>query len=168
MSPLEADLPARLDVVGSWTVRSVAELADVRAELETRLPCGCSAARAPAGDDSLPGSLSGAQRMVLVASELVSNGLEHAEPPVTVRLLCDGHVAVLDVVDHSPDAAPVVPRDRQPGEGGFGLRLAERVADRVGWFRTAAGEKHVWAEFRGRVHVRPGAHPTDARARSPR
>ncbi len=148
VNPGEATSSPRFDVVGSWTVTSVAGLADVRADLESRLPCDCPAARVPArAGDGLPGSLSGVQRMVLVASELVANGLEHATPPVSVRLLCNGEVAVLDVVDHSPDSPPVVPHDREPGEGGHGLRLAGRVADRVGWFRTPAGEKHVWAEF---------------------
>ncbi|MCK9792830.1 ATP-binding protein [Isoptericola sp. 4D.3] len=156
MTPLEAAPVGRLDVVGSWTVRSVDELADVRAELENRLPCDCPAARVGPSDDV--GGLSGLQRMVLVASELVANALEHARPPVVARLLCDGQVAVLDVVDRSPDAPPVVPHDREPGEGGHGLRLAETVADRVGWYRTDRGEKHVWAQF---ATPHPDAAPRD-------
>lgn len=145
MSPVEASPPGRLAVVGSWTLRTVDELADVRAELESRLPCECPAARVGPSDEA--GGLSGRQRMVLVASELVANALEHARPPVTARLLCDGDVAVLDIVDHSPEAPPVVPLDREPGEGGHGLRLAQKVADTVGWYRTDRGEKHVWAQF---------------------
>ncbi|SKC45493.1 ATP-binding protein [Krasilnikoviella flava] len=145
MSPREGVPPRGLAVVGSWTLRTVDELADVRAELEARLPCHCeAAATGPAAD---VGGLSGRQQMVLVASELVANALEHARPPVTARLLCDGRVAVLDVVDRSPDRPPVVPQDREPGEGGHGLRLAETIADRVGWYRTDHGEKHVWAQF---------------------
>jgi len=144
VTPVEAWPPGRLDVVGSWTLRTVDELSDVRSELETRLPCDCPAARV--GPSPAAGGLSGTQRMVLVASELVANALEHARPPVVARLLCDGDVAVLDVVDRSPEAPPVVPEGREPGEGGHGLRLAATVADRVGWYR-AGGEKHVWAQF---------------------
>ncbi|MEL7975295.1 ATP-binding protein [Isoptericola sp. F-RaC21] len=145
MTPVEAVPVGRLDVVGAWTVRTVDDLADVRAALESRLPCDCPAARVgPAAD---VGGFSGRQRMVLVASELVANALEHALPPVVARLLCDGDVAVVDVVDRSPDAPPVVPHDREPGEGGHGLRLAKTIADEVGWYRTDRGEKHVWARF---------------------
>ncbi|MFI2103462.1 ATP-binding protein [Isoptericola sp. NPDC019693] len=163
MTPVEAAPVGRLDVVGTWAVRTVDDLADVRAELEACLPCDCSAARVgPARD---VGGLSGRQRMVLVASELVANALEHARPPVVARLLCDGHVAVVDVVDRSPEAPPVVPHDREPGEGGHGLRLAETIADRVGWYRTDRGEKHVWARFTGADHARAAAPQVPARQR---
>lgn len=145
MKPLEAAPVGRLDVVESWTVRTVGELSGVRAELESALPCDCPAARVGPTDGL--GGLSGSQRMVLVASELVANALEHARPPVVARLLCDGHVTVVDVMDGSPEAPPVVPHDRLPGEGGHGLRLAAMIADRVGWYRTAHGRKHVWAQF---------------------
>ena len=145
MTPVEAVPVGRLDVVGAWTVRTVDDLADVRAALETRLPCDCPPAQiGPSGD---LGGLSGRQRMVLVASELVANALEHARPPVVARLLCDGDVAVVDVADRSPEAPPVVPHDREPGEGGHGLRLAKTIADEVGWYCTDGGEKHVWAQF---------------------
>ena len=145
MTPVEAVPVGRLDVVGAWAVRTVDDLADVRAALEARLPCDCPAAQV--GPTADVGGLSGRQRMVLVASELVANALEHARPPVVARLLCDGDVAVVDVADHSPDAPPVVPHDREPGEGGHGLRLAKTIADEVGWYCTDRGEKHVWARF---------------------
>jgi len=161
--PVEAWPPGRLDVVGSWTLRTVDELSDVRADLETRLPCDCPAARVGASP-SAAGGLSGTQRMVLVASELVANALEHARPPVVARLLCDGDVAVLDVVDRSPEAPPVVPEGREPGEGGHGLRLAETVADRVGWYSTGA-EKHVWAQFA--APALPGHAPSHAPGHAP-
>ncbi|MFE5336565.1 ATP-binding protein [Isoptericola sp. NPDC056573] len=174
MTPVEAVPVGRLDVVGTWTVRTVDDLADVRSALESRLPCDCRAAqRGPAPD---VGGLSGRQRMVLVASELVANALEHARPPVVARLLCDGDVAVVDVVDRSPDAPPVVPHDREPGEGGHGLRLAKTIADEVGWYRTDHGEKHVWARFttadvpvaapRGPVPQHLAAHGAAARTSS--
>ncbi len=133
-----------MTLVGTWTVRSVGELSAVRAALSSRLPCDCAASHT-APDDAA--ALTGVQRIVLVASELVSNALRHADGPAVVRLLCDGRSALLDVVDRSPDVPPVVATDRPPGEGGFGLHLARRAAHTVGWYRTAAGEKHVWARF---------------------
>jgi anti-sigma regulatory factor (Ser/Thr protein kinase) len=133
-----------MTLVGTWTVRSVAELSAVRAALSSRLPCDCTALHAGSDESAV---MTGVQRIVLVASELVTNALRHADGPATVRLLCDGRSALLDVVDHSPDAPPVVATDRPPGEGGFGLHLARRAAHTVGWYRTARGEKHVWARF---------------------
>ncbi len=130
-------------LVGSWTIRSVAELSDVRGALASSLPCNCAAARSGPAE----AGLTGVQRIVLVASELLSNALQHADGPATLRLLCDGESALLDVVDLSPDRPPVVAGERPPGEGGFGLRLAGRAAQLVGWYRTPDGEKHVWARF---------------------
>ncbi len=132
-----------MTVVGTWTVRSVEEVSAVRAALASQLPCDCAAAHSGATDDTL----SGIQRIILVASELVSNALLHAGGPATVRLLCDGRSALLDVVDRSPDMPPVVATDRALGQGGFGLHLARRAAHTVGWYSTSSGEKHVWARF---------------------
>jgi len=169
VTPVQAVPVGRLDVVGTWTVRTVDDLAHVRAALETRLPCDCPPARVGRSGDL--GGLSGRQRMVLVASELVANALEHARPPVVARLLCDGDVALVDVVDRSPDAPPVVPTDREPGEGGHGLRLAKTIADEVGWYRTDRGEKHVWARFttadRAPVTAPAGLAPPHLASRGP-
>ncbi|AEG43281.1 ATP-binding protein [Isoptericola variabilis] len=134
----------RMALVGSWTVRSVHELSGVRHALADRLPCDCAAATADPVEDT---ALSGVERIVLVASELVSNALQHADGPATVRLLCDGRSVLLEVVDRSPDVPPVVASRRPPGEGGFGLHLARRAAHTVGWYRTARDEKRVWARF---------------------
>jgi anti-sigma regulatory factor (Ser/Thr protein kinase) len=133
-----------MTVVGTWTVRSVEEVSTVREALASQLPCDCAASHCGPTDDD---ALTGAQRIVLVASELVSNALLHADGPATVRLLCDERSALLDVVDRSPDVPPVVATDREPGQGGFGLHLARRAAHTVGWYSTASGEKHVWASF---------------------
>lgn len=133
-----------MELVGTWTVRSVEELSPVRAALSSRLRCDCGVGDTAPADGV---TLTDVQRIVLVASELVSNALRHADGPATVRLLCDGRSALLDVVDRSPDVPPVVATNRPPGEGGFGLHLARRAAHTVGWYRTAGGEKHVWARF---------------------
>jgi serine/threonine-protein kinase RsbW len=159
VSPGEEALPHRLRTVGTWTLHSVDDLPRMRSSLEARLRSDCPAARAHRRSEE-PAALSEAQRIVLVTSELVANGLEHACPPVTVRLLTDGDAAVLDVIDPRPDELPAVPHDRGPGEGGHGLRLAAAVADRVCWFRTA-DEKHVWAQF-GPADLSVGAMPVAA------
>lgn len=156
VNPGVESLPRHLRTIGSWTLRTVDDLPRMRASLEARLRADCPSAQARGRDDD-GAVLSESQRIVLVTSELVANGLEHAVPPITVRLLTDGEAAVLDVVDGCPEAPPVVPDDRGLGQGGHGLRLAAAVADRVCWYRTAE-EKHVWARFDGSASV-PGTPP---------
>lgn len=121
--------PPQGTAIRSWVVGSVDDLPVVRAEIQAAL------------------DLPDAGRIVLVASELVTNALRHGRPPVTVRLLRDGEGATLDVVDRLPDIPPVVAGERPPGTGGFGLLLAGRAAHDVGWWRCGDSEKHVWARF---------------------
>jgi hypothetical protein len=63
-----------------------------------------------------------------------------------VELHVDGTALLLDVADHSPDRRPVVAGERASGAGGFGLVIAERLAQDVGWYATGTA-KHVWAVF---------------------
>ncbi|GAB3959156.1 hypothetical protein GCM10029978_005620 [Actinoallomurus acanthiterrae] len=61
----------------------------------------------------------------LVVSELVTNALVHASPPVTLTVTYD-NALVIEVADASRDL-PVVGR---PGSGGrFGLWIAEELCD---------------------------------------
>jgi serine/threonine-protein kinase RsbW len=143
MSLVEAPPPSVPAEVRSWTLESLDDLAGVRAELEATLPAGADADE-PNADGATPSLI---QRIVLVASELATNALRHGRPPVTVRLLRDGDAATIDVVDRSPDSPPVFADDRAPGAGGFGLLLAHRAAQELGWFRAGDDEKHVWACF---------------------
>ncbi|ROS75285.1 ATP-binding protein [Cellulomonas sp. PhB143] len=87
-----------------------------------------------------------AQDIVLVSSELAANALCHGGTPALVRLRSDGRSYLVEVIDGAPAAAPHVAGQRPAGRGGFGLRVADRLAREVGWFSTETA-KHVWALF---------------------
>ncbi|MBD5785445.1 ATP-binding protein [Cellulosimicrobium terreum] len=141
MTVAYSEVPTRFVEIDTWELHSMTDLAALRSDLHRTLT-----GRSMPPDRRLDTL---AERLVLVASELATNGLRHGTPPVSVRLLRDGPDIVVDVVDHSPDAAPRIAAQRAPGAGGFGLVLARRAARDVGWFRTSAREKHVWARFDG-------------------
>jgi anti-sigma regulatory factor (Ser/Thr protein kinase) len=91
-----------------------------------------------------------AERMVLVASELATNGLRHGRPPTVVTLFSTNDSYVLDVVDHDPHRVPEYAEGRPPGAGGLGLKLARDLASELGWYVDddgAGSVKHVWARF---------------------
>lgn len=126
-----AQAPDGVEQLGTWRLDSTAQLRALRAGLHDAL-------RAPrsVGDP-----------VVLVASELATNALRHGEPPATVSLGRTPEAFVLDVADGAVDAVPVLAERRPLGEGGYGLYLAGRLADDLGWY-AAEGRKHVWAAFR--------------------
>lgn len=134
----EAAPPAAMTEVGAWTVRDVDDVSDVRAMLQERLGALCAA-------DPRPLDAKAQDRIVLVASELATNAVRYGSQPVVLRLLQHGSAFAVDVVDHRPDAPPVVGAGGA-GTGGFGLLLAARAAASLGWFR-AQDAKHVWAGF---------------------
>jgi serine/threonine-protein kinase RsbW len=85
-----------------------------------------------------------ADNMVLIATELATNAIKFGLPPTKVRLLHTDHVYLLDIADHDTSTVPYVAGSRALDEGGFGLRIAQRLALEVGWY--AEGDvKHVWA-----------------------
>lgn len=126
-------------VVATWEVVDADRLADARRQLEStvcdRLPALCE----PENADLL-------SHVILVASELVTNALRHTDGPARLDLLMPDSALVVSVLDHRPDVPPVLSPDRDLGQGGFGLQLAMRLAEDVGWFRVADG-KQVWARF---------------------
>ncbi|WP_211281830.1 ATP-binding protein [Sanguibacter antarcticus] len=121
-----------------WELDSVHALAGLRSSLHEVIT---GEAEMPAEDLTETPA-----RIVLVASELATNALRHATAPRTVRLFARDHELLLDVVDHDPATPPVVSGGRPLGEGGFGLRLAQRLASQVGWYSRGTA-KHVWASF---------------------
>jgi anti-sigma regulatory factor (Ser/Thr protein kinase) len=135
---LEAAPPAALAEVDAWTVRDVDDVSHVRARLQERLAALSAAAPRPVDGKAQ-------DRIVLVASELATNAVRYGSQPVVLRLLQHGSTFAVDVVDHRPDAPPVVGTGGA-GTGGFGLLLAARAAAGLGWFR-AQDAKHVWAQF---------------------
>jgi anti-sigma regulatory factor (Ser/Thr protein kinase) len=79
----------------------------------------------------------------LVASELVTNALQHGQGAIELRLKLIGEFLRIEVVDQGHDQAPAV-RQAHPDEtGGWGLRIVDQVAAQWGVFE---GTTHVWAD----------------------
>ncbi|MCK0118592.1 ATP-binding protein [Isoptericola sp. S6320L] len=138
----DAATSLRSRLVGTWTVVTVDELSTARSRLQETL---CTETPTPCAETEPTRSL--LQDIVLVASELTANALEHAGGPARLDVVSDGVAVTVSVMDRSPDNPPVLTTDRELGEGGFGLQLTLRIADDVGWYRTPDGAKHVWARF---------------------
>lgn len=136
--PTESYPPEAYDLVAHWLLDRPEHLSSFRADLTQALrDHGASYA----------GGLTGtADQMVLVASELATNAIVHALPPTRVRLLVGADEFVLDVIDHAPDMPPQIAQDRGIGEGGAGLKIAQRIALEVAWYPDGTA-KHVWARF---------------------
>jgi serine/threonine-protein kinase RsbW len=86
----------------------------------------------------------------LLVSELVTNAVRHARlnQGDVIRLdveESDERVRV-EVVDDGVGFVPRTPRPAADGVSGWGLYIAERVADRWG-VNTADGTTRVWAEW---------------------
>ncbi|MDF3142613.1 MULTISPECIES: SpoIIE family protein phosphatase [unclassified Streptomyces] len=79
----------------------------------------------------------------LVVSELVTNAIRYAEPPIRLRLLRDSRLTC-EVSDAS-STAPRLRHARSMDEGGRGLFLVAQLAHRWGARYTADG-KIIWAE----------------------
>lgn len=90
-----------------------------------------------------------AEKMLIVATELATNGLRYGLPPTIVRLCRISQGYVVDVVDHDPATRPEQTRSQShsPASGGLGLVLTRALSIDVGWYRTTT-TKHVWARFR--------------------
>lgn len=81
----------------------------------------------------------------LVASELVSNAVVHAESPLRVSIGRDGPSVRLSVDD--ADVQHPAPREAQSGApNGRGLQLVRGLACRWG-IESVADGKRVWAEW---------------------
>ncbi|MFF7468853.1 SpoIIE family protein phosphatase [Streptomyces sp. NPDC008092] len=79
----------------------------------------------------------------LIVSELVTNAIRYAEPPIRLRLLRDAWLTV-EVADAS-STAPRLRHARSTDEGGRGLFLVAQLAHRWGARYTGEG-KIIWAE----------------------
>jgi anti-sigma regulatory factor (Ser/Thr protein kinase) len=128
--------PTSFELVQSWVLGSTEQLASLRVAILREMAaeaCDPAVVLTDVADD-----------MVLIATELATNAIVHGLPPTEVRLLHTDHVYLLDITDHDPVTPPVVAGPRAPGHGGFGLRMAQRLAIDVGWYADD-GVKHVWA-----------------------
>lgn len=131
--------PAQFVPVRRWVLDTASELRDLRAGLQAELD-----ARGGHHGEQPLGSV--ADRLVLVASELATNGIRHGRPPTVVELCQHATRFLLTVADHDLGTEPRIAGERAPGQGGFGLQVARRLAVDVGWYRTDA-VKVVWAEI---------------------
>jgi serine phosphatase RsbU (regulator of sigma subunit)/anti-sigma regulatory factor (Ser/Thr protein kinase) len=81
----------------------------------------------------------------LLVSELVTNAIRHAHPPIQLRMILDATLTC-----EVSDATVAAPRQRQADrydEGGRGLMLVARLASRWGTRYTPDG-KTIWAQLR--------------------
>ncbi|MFJ1972534.1 SpoIIE family protein phosphatase [Streptomyces sp. NPDC087903] len=79
----------------------------------------------------------------LIVSELVTNAIRHARPPIQLRLIHDRSL-ICEVSDAS-NTAPHMRRARTFDEGGRGLLLVAQLTQRWGTRPTAEG-KTIWTE----------------------
>ena len=90
----------------------------------------------------------------LVVSELVTNSVKFGpRRPITVRLRVDGHGVVSgEVIDQGDGERAKIEMNPEPTlEGGWGLHLVDRVAQRWG---VHEGSTHVWFEVGPQRRVR--------------
>jgi serine/threonine-protein kinase RsbW len=121
-----------------WVLNSTVELRELRAKLHEAL----TGNPLVAGEklDDIP------ERVVLVATELATNGIRHGRPPTVVRLSCTDDEFVLDVADHDLENFPELVDTRPIDAGGRGLLIARSFSLDVGWYATEDA-KHIWASF---------------------
>ncbi|MEU6217742.1 SpoIIE family protein phosphatase [Streptomyces sp. NPDC047022] len=81
----------------------------------------------------------------LVVSELATNAIRYADPPIRLRLIHDATTLICEVSDSS-HTAPHLRRARAYDEGGRGLLLVSQLTQRWGSRHTAEG-KTIWAEL---------------------
>ena len=79
----------------------------------------------------------------LIVSELLTNAIRHAEPPIQLRMILDGALSC-EVSDGS-STAPHLRRADHYDEGGRGLMLVAQLTERWGCRHTRAG-KTIWAQ----------------------
>lgn len=86
-----------------------------------------------------------ADDVVLVASELVANGIRHGRPPVTLILdRAPGDAVLVTVRDAGGASVPMMREASKTAGGGRGLAMVDALSRRSGWRRTDAGTE-VWA-----------------------
>jgi PAS domain S-box-containing protein len=79
----------------------------------------------------------------LIVSELVTNAIRHAQPPIQLRMILDG--ALSCEVSDASSTAPHLRRADRFDEGGRGLLLVAHLAERWGSRHTRTG-KTIWAQ----------------------
>lgn len=85
--------------------------------------------------------------LVLLVSEVVTNAVAHASPPVHLRLEIEGGVARVEVSDRAREV-PVVRRPEPTQGGGRGVGLVDMLSTRWGVIESPdeGAPKTVWFE----------------------
>jgi anti-sigma regulatory factor (Ser/Thr protein kinase) len=83
----------------------------------------------------------------LIASELATNAVVHAQTEFTVTLSERDNVVTLSVEDKQPTHAPSPRPPEVLAEDGHGLRIVDRMSERWGVSTDPRGAKLVWASF---------------------
>ena len=122
--------PNAMREVWCQELRSLSELVRLRARLRRSLT-GSDVVLEPERDHW-------SERLVLIADELTSNALRHAQPPVATALSRTGDVWMVAVRDSSTGIPPEPAEGRDPGLGGFGLYLIADLSLHHGWFLDRA------------------------------
>ena len=86
-------------------------------------------------------------RLALIASELVTNAVRHANTEITIELSAEDGAVHLEVFDRGAGKPVFLDSDPQQ-PGGLGLPIVEALASSWGT-RPREGGKGVWAEVRG-------------------
>lgn len=90
----------------------------------------------------------------LLVNEVVSNAVEHGDPPVRLGVsVNDGH-ARMDVKDANPQEPEPKPRDTE-AEHGRGMILLDELSDRWGVEQIPGDGKSVWFDVSN--HDDPGS-----------
>jgi serine/threonine-protein kinase RsbW len=130
--------PPRAQELHTWVLDTSTQLRELRAGLLAALEAHTPETGHRLAD--IP------ERMVLVATELATNGIKHGRPPTTVRLLHTADEFVLDVADTDLSTYPELADTLPLNAGGRGLHLARAFSLEVGWYATDH-TKHIWAMF---------------------
>jgi anti-sigma regulatory factor (Ser/Thr protein kinase) len=106
-------------------------------------PCAARAAVVEAAGELQIGGLS--EDLQLVVSELVTNAIRYAQPPVQLEIEAGEDSVTVAVLDGSP-GRPTAKEQRADAEGGRGLHLVDLVAAETG-VRPQPPGKTMWAEL---------------------
>lgn len=81
---------------------------------------------------------------VLLVSELVTNAVRHAAPPITLEVICENsHALQVRVSDATPEPPAPLTADEQ-AEGGRGLTITRVLSDEWGVDPSNGAGKTVW------------------------